>query len=115
MDDLRRPWHNLDLQRQHLLTLAAATGYRTTWITNHAGHSASLADGYRIPLMMWSSARPSTPTDVQKRPVRSDWLGHSMTRLLGLSWKGYRADRDVLSPYYRWQVPPLPMQVDYLS
>lgn len=119
--------HYHDTVVDQTLELTRRWGGQATWVylsdhgqevggsTNHAGHSATLADGYRIPLMMWSSAGPSTPTDVHNRPVRSDWLGHSMTRLLGLSWKGYRADRDVLSPYYRWQVPPLPMQVDYLS
>lgn len=84
-------------------------------VSDHAGHSALSADGYRIPLLTWSAAMRDVPDSVAQAPTRADWLGHTVTRLLGMEWKGYRPERDVLDPRYRWQPPPHPVKVDYLS
>ena len=44
--------------------------------------------------------------------TRADWLGYSLGSLLGLAWPGYDAQRDALSPDYRWQAPPHPVVKD---
>ena len=77
---------------------------------NQAGHSPNTAAGYRIPLLAW---RPVPFSAAQlAEPVRADWLGYSLGSLLGLAWPGYDAQRDALSPDYRWQAPPHPVIKD---
>ncbi|WP_028452544.1 phosphoethanolamine transferase [Chitinilyticum aquatile] len=80
--------------------------------SNHAGHSPMTASGYRIPLLLWQS-HPGTQPAATGEPVRADWLGYSITALLGLAWSGARPERDVLSPGYHWQAPTLPVTVDF--
>ncbi len=84
-------------------------------VSDHTGHSASSPDGYRIPLLAWGAAMRDVPDTVSRTPIRSDWLGHTVSRLLGLQWKGYRPERDILDPRYRWQPPPHPVRIDYFS
>ncbi len=84
-------------------------------VSDHAGHSASSADGYRIPLLVWGDGMRAVPDRLRHRPIRSDWLAHSVTRLLGMDWPGYRPERDFLAPDYRWQAPPHPVDIDYFS
>ena len=78
---------------------------------NQAGHSPGTAAGYRIPLLAWRPA-PFAP-ETLARPVRADWLGHSLGSLLGLDWPGYDAQRDAFAPAYRWQAPPHPVITDF--
>ncbi len=84
-------------------------------VSDHAGHSASSPDGYRIPLLAWGELMRELPDELGQVPIRADWLAHTVTRLLGLRWKGYRPERDFLDPGYRWQPPPHPVPIDYLS
>ncbi|AVS93110.1 sulfatase [Paracidovorax avenae] len=73
---------------------------------NWAGHSPSTPAGYRIPAMVWHNGRaPLAPQGLERRPLRADWAGHTLVQLLRIDWKGYRADRDVLSGGYRWSPP----------
>jgi heptose-I-phosphate ethanolaminephosphotransferase len=107
----------LDLSRQ-------AAG-RQTWVylsdhgqevghtTDRAGHSATTPDGYRIPLMLWSSFASPAPGQALTTPVRGDWFGFSLARLLGIEWRGARPGRDVLDSRYRWQAPSLPLKIDF--
>jgi heptose-I-phosphate ethanolaminephosphotransferase len=109
----------LDLSRQ-------AAG-RQTWVylsdhgqevghsTDRAGHSATTPDGYRIPLMLWSSFASPAPGQALTTPVRGDWFGFSLARLLGIEWRGARPGRDVLDGSYRWQAPNLPLKIDFGS
>lgn len=103
-------------------------GKNTAWIylsdhgqevgsySNRIGHSATSANGYRIPLVMWGEATKSIPEHLQKVPVRADWLGHSVMRLLGLQWQGHRPEHDFMDPSYHWQQPAShPPNVDPLS
>jgi heptose-I-phosphate ethanolaminephosphotransferase len=46
-------------------------------------------------------------------PVRGDWFGFSLARLLGIEWRGDLPGRDVLDGRYRWQAPSLPLKVDF--
>ena len=80
---------------------------------NQAGHSPSTSAGYRIPLLVWRSESPPIEADRLQQPVRADWLGHSISGLLGLSWPEYASERDVLSPDYRWHPPALPFATDF--
>jgi heptose-I-phosphate ethanolaminephosphotransferase len=107
----------LDLSRQ-------AAG-RQTWVflsdhgqevghtTDRAGHSATTPDGYRIPLMLWSSFAEPAPDQALGTPVRGDWFGYSLTRLLGIEWRGAKPGQDVLDRRYRWQPPALPLKIDF--
>lgn len=81
----------------------------------HVGHSALTADGYRVPVFFWGDAIEglSSPTFLQ--PVRTDWLGYSVLRLLGIDWLGHVPQRDVLDPGYQWQPPALGVVVDFNS
>ena len=109
------------------LDLSRAAPGRQAWVylsdhgqevghtVNRAGHSATTPDGYRIPLMVWTSwDRQGYPVSLGA-PVRSDWLGHSLARLLGIKWRGAEPGRDVLDERYRWQAPPLPVAIDFES
>lgn len=109
------------------LDLSRAASGRQAWVylsdhgqevghtVNRVGHSATTPDGYRIPLMVWTSwdrqAAPVTPGT----PVRGDWLGHSLARLLGIEWRGAEPARDVFDARYRWQAPALPVAIDFES
>ncbi len=109
------------------LELTRTLGGRAGWIflsdhgqevgsvSDHAGHSASSADGYRIPLLAWGEAARGVPDEQARLPIRADWLGHSLTRLMGIHWPGYRPERDFLHPGYRWTPPRHPVRIDYLS
>jgi heptose-I-phosphate ethanolaminephosphotransferase len=81
--------------------------------TDRAGHSATTPDGYRIPLMMWSSFERTAPAQSLAAPVRGDWLGYSLARLLGIGWRGAQPRNDVLDSSYRWQAPQLPLHIDF--
>lgn len=78
---------------------------------NQAGHSPSTEAGYRIPLLIW---RP-TPWNAETlaKPVRADWLGHSLLSLLGIDWAGLDDRRDALSPAYHWQAPTHPVITEF--
>jgi heptose-I-phosphate ethanolaminephosphotransferase len=82
---------------------------------DHAGHSTASADGYRIPLLMWGAITSKLPAGSNSVPIRSDWLGHTIVRLLGIEWKKYRPERDFLDPQYQWLPPLHPISIDYLS
>lgn len=84
-------------------------GQEVASLSNRAGHSPSTVDGYRIPLIIWGNGLPEKSIETGHLPVRSDWLGYSVLRLLGVDWEGYQADKDVLNPLYRWQAPSLPV------
>lgn len=90
-------------------------GQEVSSMSDHAGHSASSADGYRIPLIVWGGFARPLRGDIESVPVRSDWLGYSVIRMLGLRWKGYQGDKDVLHPEYQWLPPKLPISVDFRS
>ena len=119
--------HYHDSVVDRTLELTRTHGGRAGWIflsdhgqevgsvSDHAGHSASSPDGYRIPLLVWGAAAQGVPDELHRLPIRADWLGHSLTRLLGIAWTGYRPERDFLHPGYRWTPPPHPVRVDYLS
>ena len=81
--------------------------------TDRAGHSATTPDGYRIPLMLWSSFADPAPGQALATPVRGDWFGYSLARLLGIEWRGAKPGRDVLDERYRWQAPGLPLKIDF--
>lgn len=81
--------------------------------SDHTGHSAHHADGYRVPLLLWGRRVEALPEPTFDRPVRTDWLGHSVMALLGLRWPGQRPERDVLGERYQWTAPPLPVGVDF--
>ena len=78
---------------------------------NRAGHSKSTAEGYRIPLLIWGHRLQAFPEDLGRRPVRSDWLGHSVMHLLDIRWPAHAPDKDVLDPRYRWSPPTTPSSV----
>ena len=81
--------------------------------TDRAGHSATTPDGYRIPLMVWSSFDTPAPARALGAPVRGDWFGYSLARLLGIEWRGAKPGQDVLDQRYRWQAPSLPLKIDF--
>lgn len=80
---------------------------------DRAGHSATTPDGYRIPLMVWSSYQDTAPGSSLTLPVRGDWLAHSLTNLLGIEWQGDQPGQDVFDARYRWQPPRLPVRIDF--
>lgn len=103
-------------------------GKNTAWIylsdhgqevggnSNRVGHSATTADGYRIPLIIWGPVTKQLSDHLQKTPIRADWLGHSVMRLLDLKWPGHQPAHDFMDPAYRWQRPANhPAKVDPLS
>ena len=107
------------------LDLTRQLGGKSTWlyfsdhgqevgsVSDHAGHSVTSADGYRVPLLIWSSGAASIPGHVFQQPVRTDWLGYSVMNLLGIAWQGHHAQRDVLDPAYRWIDPALPVAFNF--
>ncbi len=119
--------HFHDEVLDHIFELTARSGKKTSLMflsdhgqevgsmSDHAGHSASSADGYRIPLIVWGGLARPLREEIESVPVRSDWLGYSVIRMLGLRWKGYQTDKDVLHPGYQWLPPKLPISVDYRS
>ncbi len=119
--------HFHDRIADHTLELTRRLGGNAGWIflsdhgqevggvRNHTGHSTTSPDGYRIPLLAWGPVAHRIPDELQHVLIRSDWLGHSITRLLGITWKSYRPERDFLDSRYRWSPPPHPIRVDYLS
>lgn len=119
--------HYHDAVVAETLALTRRLGGRAVWMYlsdhgqdvgtsgNRAGHSVNTAEGYRIPLLMWGQHLAQLPDEVSARPVRSDWLGHSVMSLLGLAWPGQAPQRDVLDPRYRWQAPAVPPAVHFES
>lgn len=103
----------LDLTRTH--------GKKAAWVYfsdhgqevghagEHVGHSALTAEGYRVPVLMWGDAIKALSSRTFSQPVRTDWLGYSVTRLLGIAWLGYSPRQDVLDPAYQWNPPALDM------
>ena len=80
--------------------------------TDHAGHSASTAAGYRIPALIWQRRpQPTLPSGVASRPFRSDWAAWTAIDLLDIRWSAYDARRNVLDADYAWQAPNLPAPV----
>ena len=57
-------------------------GLEVGQVGEHVGHSALTADGYRVPLLLWADAMASLPSPTFLQPVRTDWLGYSVVRLL---------------------------------
>ncbi len=90
-------------------------GQEVGMVSNHAGHSLSTAEGYRVPLLMWGRALTHLPQEASMRPVRTDWLGHTVMDLMGIEWAGHQSDKNVLDPQYRWQAPTLPVSVNFSS
>lgn len=109
----------LDLTRQH--------GKKSAWVYfsdhgqevghagEHVGHSAWTADGYRVPVLFWGDAIEGLSSRTFLQPVRTDWLGHSVLRLLGIDWLGHVPQQDVLDPSYQWKPPALGMVTDFNS
>ncbi len=107
------------------LDLSRQAGGKQTWVflsdhgqevghtTDRAGHSATTPDGYRIPLMLWSSFDNPAPGQALATPVRGDWFGYSLARLLGIEWRGAKPRQDVLDRQYHWQAPNLPVKIDF--
>ncbi len=83
--------------------------------SDHTGHSAATPDGYRIPLLVWGRPVALLAPGVTEQPVRTDWLGYTVLRLLGLEWRDHTPERDVLDPRYQWRTPELPATVDFNS
>lgn len=75
---------------------------------NRAGHNMHTAEGYRIPLLMWGHGMQGLPANYLQRPVRADWLAHSVMNLLGITWAQHAPDKDVLDASYRWRPPSTP-------
>ena len=90
-------------------------GQEVGHVSNHVGHSVSTADGYRVPLLIWGGGIENLPSRSFTQPVRTDWLGHSVMRLLGVDWLGHMPEKDVLDKQYQWQAPHLPMVADFAS
>jgi len=107
----------LDLSRQaagkQTWVFLSDHGQEVGHTTDRAGHSATTPDGYRIPLMLWSSFADPASGQALATPVRGDWFGYSLTRLLGIEWRGAQPGRDVLDQRYRWQAPSLPLKIDF--
>lgn len=109
----------LDLTRQQ--------GQKATWVyfsdhgqevghvSDHAGHAVTSAEGYRVPLLVWGSTIGPWPPHTFVQPVRTDWLGHSVMRLLGIEWPGHEPQQDVFDGRYRFIAPGLPMVSDFAS
>ena len=80
--------------------------------TNHAGHSASTAAGYRIPALIWQRHARHTPSsDLAMRPFRADWAAWTAIDLLGIRPRDNDSARNVLDAGYVWQAPTLPVPV----
>lgn len=109
----------LDLTRQYGKRAAWAYfsdhGQEVGHSSEHVGHSALTAEGYRVPLLLWGDAVQALPNPVFTQPVRTDWLGYSVLRLLGIEWDGHVPQQDVLDPQYRWIPPGLGMVRDFRS
>lgn len=76
---------------------------------DHAGHAPGTPAGYKIPALIWQNRpRAQVPADAARRSFRSDWAAWTLANLLGVDWSGELPARDVFSPLYQWQVPPLP-------
>jgi heptose-I-phosphate ethanolaminephosphotransferase len=107
----------LDLSRQaagkQTWVFLSDHGQEVGHTTDRAGHSATTPDGYRIPLMLWSSFADPAPGQALAAPVRGDWFGYSLARLLGIEWRGAKPGQDVLDRRYRWQAPGLPLKIDF--
>jgi heptose-I-phosphate ethanolaminephosphotransferase len=107
----------LDLSRQaagkQTWVFLSDHGQEVGHTLDRAGHSATTPDGYRIPLMLWSSFDDPASNRALAAPVRGDWFGHSLARLLGIEWRGARPGQDVLDRRYRWQAPVLPLKIDF--
>ncbi|MDB5849760.1 MAG: sulfatase, partial [Rhodoferax sp.] len=80
--------------------------------SNNAGHSAFSESGYRIPTLLWQAPAQALPPGRDQVPLRSDWSGHTLMGLLGVTWTGADASRDVLDPRYTWRAPQLPTAVE---
>ncbi|MBT2320815.1 DUF1705 domain-containing protein [Variovorax paradoxus] len=72
-------------ERQHVLALARAAGYKVWWLSNH--------------------------DDVAIEQEHARLACWTIADLLNIRWQGDRIDRNALSDSYRWQIPTLPVQV----
>jgi heptose-I-phosphate ethanolaminephosphotransferase len=81
----------------------------------HVGHSALTADGFRVPVLLWGDAIEGLPSSTFSQPVRTDWLGYSVVRLLGIDWVGHVPQQDVLDQRYQWKPPALGVVADFRS
>lgn len=90
-------------------------GQEVGHVGDHVGHSASTSDGYRVPLLIWGDAIERLPQQTFSQPVRTDWLGFSLMRVLGIDWLGHAPQQDVLDERYQWMPPPLSMVTDFRS
>ncbi len=97
-----------------ILDLAQRQGQRPTsllYVSDHgqevghnrdfAGHSATDASGYQVPLLVWSNradkmARMDRDA-LEGRAYRTDVLDHTLYGLLDIRARGYRAQDDLLS------------------
>ena len=66
-------------------------------------------------MLLWADAMASLPSSTFLQPVRTDWLGYSVVRLLGIDWLGHVPQQDVLDPMYQWKPPALDMVADFRS
>ena len=109
----------LDMTRRH--------GKKAAWVYfsdhgqevghagEHVGHSAVTADGFRVPVLLCGDAIEGFPSSTFSQPVRTDWLGYSVVRLLGIDWVGHVPQQDVLDQRYQWKPPALEMVADFRS
>jgi len=109
----------LNLTRQHGKKAAwvyfSDHGQEVGHVGEHVGHSALTVDGYRVPVLLWGDAIAGLAPRTFLQPVRTDWLGYSVVRMLGIHWQGHLPQQDVLDPKYRWRPPPLDMVTDFRS
>lgn len=109
----------LDMTRRH--------GKKAAWVYfsdhgqevgqagEHVGHSTLTADGFRVPVLFWGDAIEGLPSSTFLQPLRTDWLGYSVGRLLGIDWRGYLPQQDVLDRRYQWKPPALGVVADFKS
>lgn len=75
---------------------------------NRTGHSATTAGGYRIPLLLWSSAEDRRVA--ASRPFRGDWLSPVLLDVAGIRLRGTDPTQDILRSDYAWIRPNLPFE-----
>ncbi len=75
---------------------------------DRTGHSYTTNDGFRVPLLIWSSDSEVDAAGLEARPFRADRFAPFVLSLLNVGWRGYDAKKDFLSEAYVWEKPELP-------
>lgn len=107
----------LDLTRKHgkksVWVYFSDHGQEVGHVGEHVGHSAITADGYRVPVLLWGEAIKALSPQTFLQPLRTDWLGYSVLRLLGIDWLSHAPQLDVLDQRYQWTPPALEAVPDF--